>query len=116
MRTEKGRDINADQTLLVKDLKFSYQVKCLTVQHCSSNILSLHQAKNVVNFFKNITRHTVVFRFFSCSALSDLIKNAPAEDFIDDLPKIWDTTFKVIDDIKVSAFFHIQVVHIKRTM
>ena len=38
---------------------------------------------------------------FSCIALGDLIRSAPAEDIIDLLPEIWETNFKVLDDIKV---------------
>ena len=42
--------------------------------------------------------------YFSCIALNDLIRSANAEDIIDLLQDIWETNFKVLDDIKVGVF------------
>eukprot|EP00794_Sanderia_malayensis_P008163 gene8163-9036_t len=57
----------------------------------------------IADLLANMTNFTWRTRESSCSAMGDLIKSAPAEDFIDDLPKIWEATFKVLDDIKESV-------------
>ena len=45
----------------------------------------------------------------SCLALNDLIRGRQAEDLIEYLAEIWETLFRVLDDIKVRllqlAFF-----------
>lgn len=38
----------------------------------------------------------------SCLALNDLIRGRQADDLIDHLAEIWETLFRVLDDIKVS--------------
>lgn len=38
---------------------------------------------------------------FSCLALNDLLRGRPLDDIIDKLPEIWETLFRVQDDIKV---------------
>lgn len=38
---------------------------------------------------------------FSCLALNDLIRGRQADDLIDHLAEIWETLFRVLDDIKV---------------
>lgn len=38
---------------------------------------------------------------FSCLALNDLIRGRQAGDIIDRLSEIWETLFRVLDDIKV---------------
>lgn len=40
--------------------------------------------------------------FLSCLALNDLIRGRQADDLIDHLAEIWETLFRVLDDIKVS--------------
>lgn len=39
----------------------------------------------------------------SCLALNDLIRGRQADDLIDHLAEIWETLFRVLDDIKVSV-------------
>ena len=44
----------------------------------------------------------------SCLAVNDLLRGRPLDDVVDDLPTLWQTCFRVRDDIKVSwrvAFF-----------
>lgn len=38
----------------------------------------------------------------SCLALNDLIRGRQADDLIEHLREIWETLFRVLDDIKVS--------------
>lgn len=40
-------------------------------------------------------------QFFSCLALNDLIRGRQADEIIDRLAEIWETLFRVLDDIKV---------------
>lgn len=40
---------------------------------------------------------------FSCMALNDLIRGRQAGDIIDRLSEIWETLFRVLDDIKVRS-------------
>lgn len=42
---------------------------------------------------------------FSCLALNDLLRGRPLDDIIDKLPEIWETLFRVQDDIKVKSAF-----------
>ena len=52
---------------------------------------------------------TFLFSFdLSCMALNDLIRSAPSEDILDLLPEIWETNFKVLDDIKVCLLAFLQ--------
>lgn len=39
----------------------------------------------------------------SCLALNDLIRGRQADDLIEHLREIWETLFRVLDDIKVSV-------------
>lgn len=39
----------------------------------------------------------------SCLALNDLIRGRQADDLIDHLAEMWETLFRVLDDIKVST-------------
>lgn len=39
---------------------------------------------------------------YSCLALNDLIRGRHADDFIEHVTEIWETLFRVLDDIKVS--------------
>lgn len=50
--------------------------------------------------FVIINLKTVLF-IFSCLALNDLLRGRPLDDIIDKLPEIWETLFRVQDDIKV---------------
>lgn len=38
----------------------------------------------------------------SCLALNDLVRGRQADDLVDYLAEIWETLFRVLDDIKVS--------------
>ncbi|XP_065070071.1 proteasome adapter and scaffold protein ECM29-like isoform X2 [Rhopilema esculentum] len=51
----------------------------------------------------NMTNYQWRIRESSCMALNDLIRSAPSEDILDLLPEIWETNFKVLDDIKESV-------------
>eukprot|EP00112_Aurelia_sp_Birch-Aquarium-sp1_P025455 Seg846.4 transcript_id=Seg846.4/GoldUCD/mRNA.D3Y31 product="Proteasome adapter and scaffold protein ECM29" protein_id=Seg846.4/GoldUCD/D3Y31 len=60
--------------------------------------------KEIANdLIDNMTNYQWRIRESSCSALGDLIRSAPAEDIVDLVPKIWETNFKVLDDIKESV-------------
>jgi len=37
----------------------------------------------------------------SCHAVTDLLRGRPLDDVIDDLSAVWETGFRVRDDIKV---------------
>jgi len=37
----------------------------------------------------------------SCHAVIDLLRGRPLNDVIEDLPAVWETSFRVRDDIKV---------------
>ena len=62
----------------------------------------------------------IVFFPTSCLALNDLIRGRQADDLIDHLAEMWETLFRVLDDIKVSSksesflffIFHAQVMQI----
>ncbi|XP_045903275.1 proteasome adapter and scaffold protein ECM29 [Micropterus dolomieu] len=51
----------------------------------------------------NLTSNTWRVRESSCLALSDLIRGRQADDLIDHLAEIWETLFRVLDDIKESV-------------
>ncbi|XP_060720500.1 proteasome adapter and scaffold protein ECM29 [Tachysurus vachellii] len=51
----------------------------------------------------NLTSNMWRVRESSCLALNDLIRGRPADDFIERLTEIWETLFRVLDDIKESV-------------
>ncbi|KAM9449576.1 proteasome adapter and scaffold protein ECM29 [Clarias gariepinus] len=51
----------------------------------------------------NLTSNMWRVRESSCLALNDLIRGRPADDFIEHLTEIWETLFRVLDDIKESV-------------
>ncbi|CAG5938707.1 unnamed protein product, partial [Menidia menidia] len=51
----------------------------------------------------NLTSSAWRVRESSCLALSDLIRGRQADDLIDHLAEIWETLFRVLDDIKESV-------------
>ncbi|KYO35156.1 proteasome-associated ECM29-like protein [Alligator mississippiensis] len=51
----------------------------------------------------NLTSNLWRIRESSCLALNDLLRGRPLDDIIDKLPEIWETLFKVQDDIKESV-------------
>ncbi|XP_062334026.1 proteasome adapter and scaffold protein ECM29 [Osmerus eperlanus] len=51
----------------------------------------------------NLTSNTWRVRESSCLALNDLIRGRQADDLIDHLSEIWETLFRVLDDIKESV-------------
>lgn len=51
----------------------------------------------------NLTSPTWRIRESSCLALNDLIRGRQADDLIDQLAEIWETLFRVLDDIKESV-------------
>ncbi|CAN9510455.1 unnamed protein product [Ophioblennius macclurei] len=51
----------------------------------------------------NLTSPTWRVRESSCLALNDLIRGRQADDLIDHLAEIWETLFRVLDDIKESV-------------
>uniref|UniRef100_A0A452SA85 Ecm29 proteasome adaptor and scaffold n=1 Tax=Ursus americanus TaxID=9643 RepID=A0A452SA85_URSAM len=52
---------------------------------------------------KNLTSNMWRVRESSCLALNDLLRGRPLDDIIDKLPEIWETLFRVQDDIKRSV-------------
>ncbi|XP_059781269.1 proteasome adapter and scaffold protein ECM29 isoform X1 [Balaenoptera ricei] len=52
---------------------------------------------------KNLTSSMWRVRESSCLALNDLLRGRPLDDIIDKLPEIWETLFRVQDDIKESV-------------
>ncbi|XP_062864223.1 proteasome adapter and scaffold protein ECM29 isoform X1 [Trichomycterus rosablanca] len=48
----------------------------------------------------NLTSNMWRVRESSCLALNDLIRGRPADDIIDYLSEIWETLFRVLDDVK----------------
>ncbi|XP_008315268.1 proteasome adapter and scaffold protein ECM29 isoform X2 [Cynoglossus semilaevis] len=51
----------------------------------------------------NLTGNTWRVRESSCLALNDLIRGRQADDLIDNLAEMWETLFRVLDDIKESV-------------
>ncbi|XP_043971020.1 proteasome adapter and scaffold protein ECM29 [Gambusia affinis] len=51
----------------------------------------------------NLTNNTWRVRESSCLALNDLIRGRQADDLIDHLAEMWETLFRVLDDIKESV-------------
>uniref|UniRef100_A0A3Q3Q130 Ecm29 proteasome adaptor and scaffold n=1 Tax=Monopterus albus TaxID=43700 RepID=A0A3Q3Q130_MONAL len=51
----------------------------------------------------NLTSNTWRVRESSCLALNDLIRGHQADDLIDHLAEMWETLFRVLDDIKESV-------------
>uniref|UniRef100_A0A665TL13 Ecm29 proteasome adaptor and scaffold n=1 Tax=Echeneis naucrates TaxID=173247 RepID=A0A665TL13_ECHNA len=51
----------------------------------------------------NLTSNTWRVRESSCLALNDLIRGRQADDLIDHLAEMWETLFRVLDDIKESV-------------
>ncbi|KAI3353260.1 hypothetical protein L3Q82_019800, partial [Scortum barcoo] len=51
----------------------------------------------------NLTSNTWRVRESSCLALNDLIRGRQADDLLDHLAEIWETLFRVLDDIKESV-------------
>ncbi len=56
-----------------------------------------HEQGNVLKLIINL------YSFFpvSCLALSDLLRGRNLDDVVDYLPQLWETCFRVLDDIKV---------------
>ncbi|ERE83530.1 putative proteasome-associated protein ECM29 like protein [Cricetulus griseus] len=52
---------------------------------------------------KNLTSNMWRVRESSCLALNDLLRGRPLDDVIDKLPEMWETLFRVQDDIKESV-------------
>ncbi|XP_004711095.2 proteasome adapter and scaffold protein ECM29 [Echinops telfairi] len=55
------------------------------------------------DLIKNLTSNMWRVRESSCLALNDLLRGRPPDDIIDKLPEIWETLFRVQDDIKESV-------------
>lgn len=55
------------------------------------------------DLINNLTSNMWRIRESSCLALNDLLRGRPLDDIIDKLPEIWETLFKVQDDIKESV-------------
>uniref|UniRef100_A0A3Q2NUZ8 Ecm29 proteasome adaptor and scaffold n=1 Tax=Fundulus heteroclitus TaxID=8078 RepID=A0A3Q2NUZ8_FUNHE len=51
----------------------------------------------------NLTNNTWRVRESSCLALNDLIRGRQADDLVDHLAEMWETLFRVLDDIKESV-------------
>ncbi|XP_074640240.1 proteasome adapter and scaffold protein ECM29-like [Tubulanus polymorphus] len=55
------------------------------------------------DLIKNLTNNQWRVRESSCLALADLLRGKPLDDIIERLPELWDTCFRVRDDIKESC-------------
>ncbi|XP_040273233.1 proteasome adapter and scaffold protein ECM29 [Bufo bufo] len=55
------------------------------------------------DLINNLTSDLWRIRESSCLALNDLLRGRPLDDVIDKLPEIWETLFRVQDDIKESV-------------
>ncbi|XP_060093139.1 proteasome adapter and scaffold protein ECM29 [Heteronotia binoei] len=55
------------------------------------------------DLMSNLTSNMWRIRESSCLALNDLLRGRPLDDIIDKLPEIWETLFRVQDDIKESV-------------
>ncbi|XP_038626132.1 proteasome adapter and scaffold protein ECM29 isoform X2 [Tachyglossus aculeatus] len=55
------------------------------------------------DLLSNLTSNIWRIRESSCLALNDLLRGRPIDDIIDRLPEIWETLFRVQDDIKESV-------------
>ncbi|XP_053152364.1 proteasome adapter and scaffold protein ECM29 isoform X2 [Hemicordylus capensis] len=55
------------------------------------------------DLINNLTSNMWRIRESSCLALNDLLRGRPLDDIIDKLPEIWETLFRVQDDIKESV-------------
>ncbi|GAB1288538.1 Proteasome adapter and scaffold protein ECM29 [Apodemus speciosus] len=55
------------------------------------------------DLIKNLTSNMWRVRESSCLALNDLLRGRPLDDVIDKLPEMWETLFRVQDDIKESV-------------
>ncbi|XP_039766600.1 proteasome adapter and scaffold protein ECM29 isoform X2 [Ornithorhynchus anatinus] len=55
------------------------------------------------DLLNNLTSNMWRIRESSCLALNDLLRGRPIDDIIDKLPEIWETLFRVQDDIKESV-------------
>ncbi|XP_053887475.1 proteasome adapter and scaffold protein ECM29 isoform X2 [Malaclemys terrapin pileata] len=55
------------------------------------------------DLLNNLTSNMWRIRESSCLALNDLLRGRPLDDIIDKLPEIWETLFRVQDDIKESV-------------
>ncbi|OBS70608.1 hypothetical protein A6R68_00846, partial [Neotoma lepida] len=55
------------------------------------------------DLLKNLTSNMWRVRESSCLALNDLLRGRPLDDVIDKLPEMWETLFRVQDDIKESV-------------
>uniref|UniRef100_A0A8C5KUG8 Ecm29 proteasome adaptor and scaffold n=1 Tax=Jaculus jaculus TaxID=51337 RepID=A0A8C5KUG8_JACJA len=55
------------------------------------------------DLIKNLTSNMWRVRESSCLALNDLLRGRSLDDIIDKLPEIWETLFRVQDDIKESV-------------
>ncbi|XP_053558665.1 proteasome adapter and scaffold protein ECM29 [Bombina bombina] len=55
------------------------------------------------DLINNLTSNMWRIRESSCLALNDLLRGRPLDDVVDKLPEIWETLFRVQDDIKESV-------------
>lgn len=62
-----------------------------------------YQVEIVQDLLHNLTSVQWRTRESSCIALSDFLRGRPLDDVIDYLPKLWESCFRVLDDIKESV-------------
>jgi len=55
------------------------------------------------DLLKNLTNNQWRIRESSCHAVTDLLRGRPLDDIVEDLPAVWETCFRVRDDIKESV-------------
>uniref|UniRef100_A0A8C5D594 Ecm29 proteasome adaptor and scaffold n=1 Tax=Gouania willdenowi TaxID=441366 RepID=A0A8C5D594_GOUWI len=66
-------------------------------------LVDKHLKEILQDVISNLTSPTWRVRESSCLALNDLIRGHSADDLIDHLAEIWETLFRVLDDIKESV-------------
>ncbi|XP_053711143.1 proteasome adapter and scaffold protein ECM29-like [Synchiropus splendidus] len=66
-------------------------------------LVDKHLKEILQDVISNLTSSTWRVRESSCLALNDLIRGRQADDLIDHLAEMWETLFRVLDDIKESV-------------
>uniref|UniRef100_A0AAR2L2R4 Ecm29 proteasome adaptor and scaffold n=1 Tax=Pygocentrus nattereri TaxID=42514 RepID=A0AAR2L2R4_PYGNA len=68
------------------------------------NIVDKYLKEIFQDVISNLTSNMWRVRESCCLALNDLIRGRQADDVIDHLTEIWETLFRVLDDIKVTKY------------
>ncbi|MBZ3878380.1 Proteasome-associated protein ECM29-like protein [Sciurus carolinensis] len=108
-KTPDGQGLSTYKELcsLASDLSqpdLVYKFMNLANHHAMWNSRKDKYLKEILqDLVKNLTSNMWRVRESSCLALNDLLRGRPLDDIIDKLPEIWETLFRVQDDIKESV-------------